>query len=49
MWPLFLGLDPDDPDQAEDDASLDFFPQTKETVQMVLRDLMNLRKISTLC
>ncbi|KAJ1525407.1 hypothetical protein ONE63_010221 [Megalurothrips usitatus] len=38
-----------DHDQSEEEAGLDFFPQTKETVQMILRDLLNLKKISNLC
>ncbi|XP_034254478.1 PHD finger protein 20 isoform X3 [Thrips palmi] len=40
------GIEADELPQSEEDP---FFPQTKETVQMILRDLQKLTKISTLC
>ncbi|KAK3921179.1 PTS system glucoside-specific EIICBA component [Frankliniella fusca] len=43
------GVDAEETNQSEEDSALDFLPQTKETVQMILRDLLNLRKISMFC
>ncbi|XP_069687402.1 uncharacterized protein [Periplaneta americana] len=40
-------LESQDPDAAKDEAP-DFYPQTKQTIQMLLRDLLTLRKIAAL-
>ncbi|KAE8748341.1 hypothetical protein FOCC_FOCC004977 [Frankliniella occidentalis] len=43
------GADLEETNHSDEDPALDFLPQTKETVQMILRDLLNLRKISVFC
>nr|CAD7427511.1 unnamed protein product [Timema monikensis] len=40
-------LESEDPDFATDEAD-DYFPQTKQTVQMLLRDLLTMRRIASL-
>jgi hypothetical protein len=40
-------LESQDPDAAKDEGP-DFYPQTKQTVQMLLRDLQTMRKIAAL-
>ncbi|PSN55980.1 hypothetical protein C0J52_02156 [Blattella germanica] len=40
-------LESQDPDAAKDEAA-DHYPQTKQTIQMLLRDLLTMRKLSAL-
>lgn len=40
-------LESQDPDAAKDEGP-DFYPQTKQTIQMLLRDLQTMRKIAAL-
>lgn len=40
-------LESQDPDAAKDEGP-DFYPQTKQTVQMLLRDLQTMRRIAAL-
>ncbi|KDR10949.1 PHD finger protein 20-like protein 1 [Zootermopsis nevadensis] len=40
-------LESQDPDAAKDEAP-DFYPQTKQTIQMLLRDLLTVRRIAAL-
>jgi hypothetical protein len=45
---LFVSaLESQDPDAAKDEGP-DFYPKTKQTVQMLLRDLQTMRKIAAL-
>lgn len=43
---LFLALEAMDP---EDTSTLDVEPRTKQTVQMLVRDLNTVRKLAALC
>lgn len=45
LW--FTALESQDPDAAKDEAP-DFYPQTKQAIQMLLRDLLTMRKIAAL-
>lgn len=47
MCLLFTALESQDPDAAKDEAP-DFYPQTKQTIQMLLRDLLTVRRIAAL-
>jgi hypothetical protein len=40
-------LESQDPDAAKDEGP-DFYPQTKQTIQMLLRDLQTMRRIAAL-
>jgi hypothetical protein len=44
---LFTALESQDPDAAKDEAP-DFYPQTKQAIQMLLRDLLTMRRIAAL-
>jgi hypothetical protein len=47
LFKLLSALESQDPDAARDEAH-DHYPQTKQTIQMLLRDLITVRRIAGL-